>query len=207
MHSTGALDRVLAAAERGATVLTANTRAARQLRLAYDRRQSNRGLRAWRSPDVIAWPGFVGRLWRQLLSQASSSRPSVLTASQELCLWEQVISRHARPNYAAALAKLAAEAWQLIHEYDLRFGTPGTKASTEVAAFQSWSKDFRSELKTKQWITAVERGAILVDEIRNGYLKCGAELITLGFDSLTPQQRAILEALADTGVSWTNEEL
>src|SRR5207248_8745974 len=67
MHSTGALDRVLAAAECGVTVLTANTRAARQLRLAYDRRQSDRGLRAWRSPDVIAWPGFVGPLWRQLL--------------------------------------------------------------------------------------------------------------------------------------------
>src|SRR5437868_6372600 len=127
MHSTGALDRVLAAAERGATVLTANTRAARQLRLAYDRCQSDRGLRAWRSPDVIAWPGFLGRLWRQLLSHTSHSWPSVLTASQELCLWEQVISRNSRPDHAAALAKLAAEAWELMHEYDLRFGTPGTK--------------------------------------------------------------------------------
>src|SRR5919201_6027250 len=116
---SGALDRVLAAAECGATVLTANTRAARRLRLAYDRCQAHRGLHTWRSPDVIAWPGFLSRLWRQLAVQSSRQSPMVLSANQELCLWEQVIREHSETGDAAALAKLAAEAWKLIHEYNL----------------------------------------------------------------------------------------
>src|SRR5205823_1751511 len=147
MNSTGALDRVLAAAERGATVLTANTRAARQLRLAYDRRQSERGLRAWRSPDVIAWPGFLNRLWRQLTVQSSRPCPLALTVSQELCLWQQVISRHSAAHNAAALAKLAIEAWELMHDHDLKVGVALVHDSTEIAAFQIWSADLRKELK------------------------------------------------------------
>ena len=48
------------ALERGATVVTGNQRAARTLRVAFDRRNRALGLDSWQPPAVMAWDAWTG---------------------------------------------------------------------------------------------------------------------------------------------------
>ena len=50
--------------ESGATVLTANVRAARWLRREYALRQREAGRRMWATPPIEDWESWVLRLWQ-----------------------------------------------------------------------------------------------------------------------------------------------
>jgi probable DNA repair protein len=195
------MTHLLEAAEAGATILTGNRRAARSLRLTYDRRQISRGLEAWRSPDILPWPALVTRLWEQLTA-ADSSLPSVLSAPQERTFWRDIIAGNGQAaSSAAELAPLAKTAWKLLHEYPAEPKPDEMQATPDTAAFARWMAELRSQLQSKNCITQAELPAIVMHAIQAGRVTLPRQIVTVGFDEFTPQQQQMLTVLERRAVN------
>jgi hypothetical protein len=108
---------IVDALDRGATVITANQRAARTIRYAFDRRNRELGLASWQSARAFAWDTWTADLWRTLLVEGQTSY-LLLNRTQEHTLWRSILT--ADPELQGtlrssdSLAELAAEAWRLL---------------------------------------------------------------------------------------------
>ena len=82
-------EQAVTAAVAGATVLTANTRSARSILAAAERRM-RLSHAAWLTPDVLPYGAFVERLyWDAVVAGAVTVQ--ALQREQELQLWRQII--------------------------------------------------------------------------------------------------------------------
>lgn len=189
------MNKLLEAAKAGATIVTANRRAAHSLRLAYDRWQLDCGLEAWRSPDILPWPTLMKRLWMGL-AELKADAPALLSPLQEQALWREVISAdsNSRPN-AMPLSSLAMKAWALLHEYEAEPNADEMRATSDSAAFARWVEQFRSRLLELRASTSVETPALTAPALQRGEITAPAEIIAVGFDEITPQQQTMLEAM------------
>src|SRR5512146_3297259 len=140
------LEHILQVAERGATVITANTRSARALLRAYDERQHERGLQAWRTPDVLSWGGFLLRLWNEALYSGLTGSLALLNSTQERRLWERIVEADGRETLnPVATAANAQRAWELAKEYCVPVGGVRYQSTQEAAAFASWATKIEAE--------------------------------------------------------------
>src|SRR6185369_4473900 len=79
------------ALDRGATIVTANQRAARTLRYAFDKRNHQVGLTSWQPAAAIAWDAWTRSLWNGLLVEGLAS-DLLLNSTQEHSIWRSIIS-------------------------------------------------------------------------------------------------------------------
>ena len=188
------IDELLAALERGATLVTANARLARSIRQQFGARQLAGGHAAWPTPSILPWNAFVQSLWE------GAAPP--LTAAQEQALWESIVE--ASPESAGlilpqAAARLAGEAWRLIHEWRIPFAGrkhAGTwEATAETSAFYGWAQ--RYEFHTR-WLDRTDSARLSAASVGP------ADLWLAGFDELTPRQKEILAALEKSGTVVTH---
>src|SRR5882762_3431624 len=106
---------VVAALERGATVVTGNQRAARTLRLAFDRRNRALGRKSWQPAKVLAWDAWVSGWWSRLVLEGQT-RLLLLNRSQELAVWRFVLEQDQERQSLRgvdSLAQMASDAWSL----------------------------------------------------------------------------------------------
>ncbi len=145
-------EQAVSAAVAGVTVLTANTRSARAIQAAAERRLQNSSS-AWPTPDVLPYGAFVERLYSDALVVGAVS-VQALQREQELQLWRQIIERSASgrkmllPDSAAALA---SESFRTAIEYNIALDSPQMSASSDTRAFSGWSAEFRRQLAAQQW--------------------------------------------------------
>src|SRR5216683_1173074 len=78
------------ALELGATVVTGNQRAARDLRRQFDQRNKERGLTSWAPPPAMAWDAWMAALWQGLLIEGHAAQ-MLLNRAQEHALWRAVL--------------------------------------------------------------------------------------------------------------------
>jgi len=83
--------KIAQALGRGATVVTGNQRAARTLRVAFDRRNRTLKLKSWQPPAVMAWDTWMAQLWRGLLLDGRTSK-LLLNRSQEHAVWRRILA-------------------------------------------------------------------------------------------------------------------
>jgi probable DNA repair protein len=206
-NAPGGIATVLAAAEQGATVLTANKRSSRTLLDAYARNRHERGETAWRTPDIVSWDGFVLRMWNDLLYSGVGPKAILLNGSQERRLWEQVVG----PDCGALLnpgatAENAAEAWRVAKQYAVPLDSPLYKARAESAAFAKWAAKFEGECRRGGWLDSASLCSVLLDYLGTGQLATRRKMVLVGFDHFTPQQEALLNALRDAGAELQSVE-
>jgi hypothetical protein len=75
------------------TLITVNRRLSRVLRGEFDRGQLAAGAKVWESPDILPYSSWLQRTWNDIVAGADRSLPALLSAEQDLSLWEQVISQ------------------------------------------------------------------------------------------------------------------
>src|SRR5689334_11956475 len=82
---TSGISDIAEASRRGATIVTASTRAARHTidQLESASRSSQRTVSTWATPQVIAWPHWLDRLWSRALLLGGGPRLRVLNTMQE----------------------------------------------------------------------------------------------------------------------------
>lgn len=192
------------ALSRGATILTANQRAARTLRRAYDLHQRNRGRDLWEPPQILAWDTWTKSLWSRLLLDGHASE-LLLSAAQEHTIWRAII---AADNATAslrpldALAQTAADAWKRLHDHRGRSRLNAFTGNSDTRAFARWAAEFERRCARASYLTEAQLPEALRDAIAAGCIFT-TELLVVGFDSKTLAQEALLDALTANSVLIT----
>ncbi len=204
MDSTSELpQQIIEALERGQTVLTANQRAARTLRHAFDLHQRLLGNKYWEPPSILAWDSWLYSQWEKLLMGGRASE-LLLSPMQEQTIWRAVIK--ADPETASlrpieALAQTAADAWMRLHQFRGRQALHKFPGNSDTRAFARWAAEFDRRCARAQYLSQAQLPERLGTAFVSGELKVpfGAGFLLVGFDSKTPAQTALLDAIRATG--------
>lgn len=197
---TDVFARLAAGLKAGVTVVTPNRRLALVLKREFDHAQAASGLTVWDTADILPFSAFIERAYQDALYSARASEfPTLLTSSQEQALWEEIIRRSDVSEALLAIpetARLAREAWQLAHAWQLIPKLKNFPLNDDGKAFQDWMQRYeRSTGRGRQTDSA--RLCDLVTQF--GEIKKPQCLICYGFDLITPQQAALLSQFAASG--------
>ncbi len=188
---------ILGACARGATIVTPNRRLARSLKLAFDRAQLDAGRRAWPSADVLPWDAWVARALQETQCDAQ-----VLSPLQDLVLWREVVAHSALGALLLGdvAARTAQQAHEALHAYRLEHRLRDLGATEDQRAFREWTAAYAQRLRALDAAAPAQAATLLRDTMLRGAAPMQRELVLAGFDALTPQQQALLQALRERAV-------
>ncbi len=192
----------------GETLIAKSHRQSRALQLQYSERMLGGGCKAWPTPNIVTWEGWLQRCWADF--QCSSSRGEqrrtqlLLSEAQEASLWETIVRRS---HLARALmqvettAAVAAEAWQLSCEWRIAVPSPRESANGDVRAFAIWAREFDDCCRDQGWQDRARLADILAAGFEKGEIDVPEKLLLFGFDELTPQQASLFNAIMKQGAT------
>src|ERR1017187_10101732 len=186
---------------RGWAILTANQRAARTLRRDFDLRQRALNLAYWQPPPVLAWDTWLNGLWHSLLLNGRTS-DLLLSQTQERTLWRDLVAADdaaASLQPADALAQTAADAWLLLHAYRGGRRLGNYEGNFDTQTFRRWAAEFERRCTRNRYLTQAQLPELLVTAIAAGELALPSGILPVGFDSKTPAQTALVQAIRDAG--------
>jgi len=194
-------EEALAALAGGATVVAGNRRLARALREAYHAARLAEGARAWTAPAILTWEAWASSLWTEAASRSTENAPLRLGADQELLLWERIIDDTPGNELLAVeeTARLARDAWALLHDWRLGRAAPRASSSPDVTQFDHWADSFETACDREGWIDAARAVASLPSLLDR--VQIPGTLLLAGFDEFTPAQETFLAALRERGTA------
>lgn len=189
----------------GALVITPNRRLARFLHREFDLTQAAAGHNAWPTPTILPYPSWLQVLWEERARDASFAAPAwLLNSAQAAALWRRIVASDAMPLLDPhGAAKLAEEAWTLVHAWGAGGESwrawRGTAAETEDAGiFVRWAEQYLAALRHADACDLAQVPDILAGLAarRGGSARA---IIMAGFVELTPQQQRLHAALIGAG--------
>ena len=196
MQLPGEIERAF---ESGATVLTANVRAARWLKREYALLQRAAGRRAWATPPIEDWESRLLRLW-QAHSIADPDEPLLLTSLQERSVWTRMQRDDAALLVSpAGMAALAEEAYALLCAYEAHAERNRPWGQTDAESFRRWADLFDRECAQQRWMSRARLESHIREVIGKGGLPLPAEILLLGFDRITPARKRLIAAMEARG--------
>ena len=187
----------------GVTVITPNRRLTIALKREFDEGQSTRAIAAWHSADILPFPAFIERLYEEAFySGQASELPVLLTPAQEQILWEDAISRSDTGGALLAIgaaARLAREAWQLTHAWQLVPLLRNFSLNEDCKAFQDWSQRYEKKTRRAGQIDHARLCDLVSELCEHAVISKPQRLACYGFDIVTPQQAALLIKLEEAG--------
>ena len=196
--------------ERGATVVAASPRAARALQLAYAGEQRAAGRALWPTPPILDWDSWLRELYHEF-AFTHPDAPVLLTPLQERALWIRMQLDDARRVVSPeSIAALAMHAWALLSAFNAHAArrSPWTVSGelSDAESFRHWAAEFERECVRHRWISASQIASHLAAEpALSSAVTLPPELCLVGFDRITPAQRAWLSALANRNVRITGD--
>jgi probable DNA repair protein len=187
------------AALAGATVLAANTRAARRLRLEAEW-SAFREKSACETPDILPLEAWVSRTWTECLLAGISDR-ALLKPNVAAALWEQIVAGSAAGRLLLshrAAAELATQAWELIHAHKLPRSRALYSATAETKTFHGWAEAFEERCTQEGWIDSAAALAMIVG-LYARLPKRPKQVVAFGFDEFTPVHEELWQALRAAG--------
>ena len=190
---------VLAALDAGATVVTSGERLARAVRLAHGEVRLAAGAQAWERPDALSYGAFLNRLYdaaAAMALDAGEPPPRRLTQAAAEALWEEAVrDSGAVLLQTAAAAREAQGAWEACIAYRLPLERIAASGDPDAEAFAAWAERFRARTRELGCLEDARLTDWLATRLREGRLAAAKDLVFIGFDELTPQQRELLESL------------
>ncbi len=193
---------IQAALLRGAILLTATPRAARDCLRRFDaQRQQEGSVSAWQAPVILPWNAWVNSLWRDAVVCGIESRV-LLNTIQERALWTGAITGASQPvvSPASTHVRMCMSALRLLGAYDVhsRFHEQqgiGPNAET----FATWFSRFEELCSEGGYLPAAFAEIELARHLVQRTLKPVGEYILYGFLSMTPAQEHLQSALRRAG--------
>ena len=193
----------------GIVIVTPNHRLAAVLRQKFNHHQTSQGRVVWNTADILPFTAFIERTYTDALfaSEPAAPLPYLLGDVQEQVLWEQII-RHSdatSPLLAVSeTARLAREAWQLMHEWFLpgQVGSiaAGSSDSEDCRIFRDWAKRYRRITQEKKQTDQARLPDHVIRLWREQAADCRPQkLVCYGFDRITQQQHTLFLELAKLG--------
>ena len=187
----------------GVTVLTPNQRLAQALAREFDAAQAAQGRSAWESADILPYAAFVGRCYEDALySESGSGLPILLTPAQEHALWEDIIRRSDAGDALLAIpetAALAADAWNTAHAWRLLASLRSGELNEDATAFRDWCAAYSLRCERERHTDTALLPDLVAAQLSGAALRKPKWLVLYGFDIMTPQQRALFDALRAAG--------
>ena len=186
--------------EKGYTLVTASNRIAHHLKYQYAHQQLTAGKRAWESVDVLPWQSWLHRCWEACYFHQSDYL--LLAPVQELALWQQAIDQSHQADkllQTSTIARRAAEAWSLLCQYHVPVFPDDVYISEDAYAFRFWADKFRQTCRENGWLDNARLPDVLIDYVDKQANVFGKKIVFIGFEELTPQQRALYRALEAAG--------
>lgn len=188
-----------------ATVVTPNRRLAQALVNDFNQHQLDRHQIVWQTPDILPLATFFERIYLNVLYTAQcSDLPLLLNAVQAHMLWERVIQSDEAGGLLLNItqaARLAFEAWQLLHDWQLSNDFGQYPLNEDSVAFRNWSETYRRHLVENNLTDSACLGELIRILCAQGRVEGPDELFCFGFDHFTPQQIAVLKDLQTSGSS------
>ncbi len=190
---------LLALLERQELVVVPNAAAASSLRAQFDAGQSARGLRAWEPATALAWNEWVESLWSALVLNGTDDRV-LLNHLQEERTWAEIIahSREGASLSAAAsreLGRLSRSALQLAAAHKLLDRLARSADSHDAKAFAAWEQTFAEHCQAARLLPRALLESALAEHLRRNNIVPPPTLHLLGFDSISPAQATLLDAM------------
>ncbi len=198
------------------TTITATARLSRELTWRFDRQQLAAGKLAWERADVLPYPAWLKRLWRDL-AEALPQAPLLLNEAQLAAAWEGIIrddiARRAHPTEPLwnthASAKISVDAWRILNDWEIDLDECAKSHQPDHRCWVRWARRFEELCAERNWmdahrlasrITAVAAGAqsAALAEQLTGQLTGQYKFV--GFDQMLPGQQSLLDALRHIGV-------
>ena len=177
--------------------MTPNRRLARRLRQEVARRRLAAGQGAWETPEILTWGAWLRRAWDD---PRCGARLALLSTTQAAALWEAVVADGGAalllPGGAAATA---AEAWTLLHGWQIDLGDPAFGEDGDSRAFRDWMRAYARRCDAAGWIDDARLADAVAARLADGRLAPPERLALYAFDELAPQQQALLDALVAAG--------
>ncbi|HEX5235976.1 MAG TPA: PD-(D/E)XK nuclease family protein [Silvibacterium sp.] len=191
-------DEIKEAFASGATILTANARAARWLRREYALEQRRAGRSAWASPPIEDWETWVRGRW-EMSAVADPDAPLLLTSLQERSVWTRMQREDAGLVVSAeSMAALAESAYTLLSDYECHSERKHAWGKTDAESFRRWAANFDRECARWKWIPGAELELRVAASLSKETLP--EEILLLGFDRMTRAQESLHRALVGCGV-------
>ncbi len=195
----------LAVLKQGGLVLTVNRRLARHVQQQFGAAQLAAGREVWPTPKVAAWQDWLGTLW-----QRCSHRHSLLLleSHQRRAVWEGVVSASAVAGQLlnrSSTAVMVAKAYDLLKQWSLELDAVADVEHPDVQAFAAWGCDYEACCRRHGWLDGHAQLALLIRYIEEGCFTLPAQIIWLGFDSLTPQQLQLMAVQRQYGCRVSSE--
>jgi ATP-dependent helicase/nuclease subunit B len=192
--------------EAGCVVVTPNRRLAAHLKRGYDAAQLACGKAAWASADCVPLNAFLERIYAELARYSPGER--LLSAEQELALWEQVVAGspqgEALLNLPAA-ARAAREAWGLQHAHRIDLAGNRAALDDDGRAYFGWAARVERLTRERGFLDGARLPDAIARLLGSDTAVDARSLVLYGFDEPAPQLRELLHVLAVRG--WKIAEL
>jgi len=186
------------------SVITPNRRLAQALAREFDHRRIAAGLGVWETADILPYAAFVERSYEEALySPLAAELPLLLTPDQEQSLWQDIVGRANGGEALLAVretAALACDAWALAHAWCISDQLGGPLLDQDAATFVDWARDYDERMRRAHFTDHARLPEAVARALGEEWAQKPKLLVAYGFDSVTPQQRRLLEALAAHGV-------
>jgi ATP-dependent helicase/nuclease subunit B len=195
------MGNALEAGSQGSLILTVNRRLSLEIRSQYNRDQLARGRQVWESVNTISWSDWMQGLFQDLIDLGLSDL-ILLTQQQSNMLWERIIRHSDRDNAIlrpASVARMANDAWGLMHAWGISAQQLSSAATSETERFLYWAEEFRGNCRRNKWIEQALLPDLIAQGLSEGYLNTPEEILLAGFDEITPQQQKMFDLLQDMG--------
>lgn len=156
------------AANERSTIVVANALAAQQWEMHFSAAQIAGREAAWTTPPLATYAGWLDTLWYA----HGGDRGEPLTVGQSAALWRRVLAESSESSELigqAGAAEWAADAWQLLHRWQL---DPAAQRAhpdqLDYRALLRWCRSFRERLDGHGWIDRAEIEATLTARTPGG---------------------------------------
>ena len=194
---------ILQIIEEGSTVVTANRRLARSIRLDHATWQRSRGKEVWSTPNVLPWTSWLTLIWEQIGQRADSDHPKLLSPQQDRAVWTAIVERSTRRDPLLRTAEAAAsaqDAWSRVCAWEVPVEELRRVRTDETRAFGRWLTDYLERCARKRWIDPARLPTACLELLPEVVSAFPQKVCLAGFYELTPQQQSLLERLEASGV-------
>ncbi len=172
-------------------VLTPNRRLSAHAIKKYNRLQHEKNISCWSSLDALPFSSWIQRCFQNYANENIETLPFILTPTQEIILWEEIIRQSAQAEHllqVSGTAELIQSAWVILKQWRFPITHPELNSTEDAAHFQEWAKQFQTRCQKYHWLDSSALIEYVTDLIQKKKIKLPKNIYLFGFTELTPQQ-------------------
>ncbi|MBT5862480.1 MAG: hypothetical protein HOH37_06235 [Gammaproteobacteria bacterium] len=194
-------DWILEANDGAGSIITANRRLARLLRIESSVQQQLGGKTAWQTPIICSWQDWLVTLAANTINQ--DGFPTHINISQSQLLWETCLREEVTESEGSIgnLVRLSRDTWQRLSDWRVSLAEVARAAqSDDQKLFASVAGRYLGILKRGNMVDDAGLTELIREQIQNGNIRLSGRHTFAGFDRERPTVTAMHQALTAAGI-------